>query len=71
MADTSQGKLQSPRVLREKLTSWDAKASPKAPLSDMQKDILMDLTTYSSNRALPADVSDNLGFKINSHKIFW
>lgn len=56
MADTLQ-KMSNPKVLREKLTSWDGKINPSAPLSDKQKDSFMELTTFSSSRALPVEVS--------------
>lgn len=45
-----------PRCLREKLAKWDAKTDPVAPLSDEQKDSVMDLTTLASYRALPTEV---------------
>ena len=56
MADTLQ-KTSNPKVIREKLTSWDAKDTPAAPLTDKQKDSFMELTTLSANRAMPLEVS--------------
>lgn len=44
-----------PRCLREKLAKWDAKIDPVAPLSDEQKDSVMDLTTLANYRALPTE----------------
>ena len=55
MADTLQ-KMSNPKVIREKLTSWDAKTGPAAPLSDKQKDSFMDLTALSANRPIPLEV---------------
>ena len=56
MADTLQRKMPGPANLREKLTSWDAKNDPKAPLGDTQKDSFMELTTHSGNRRIPVEV---------------
>ena len=56
MADTLQTKTVTPKMLREKLTFWDAKTNAKAPLTDKQKDSFMELTTQSSNRRLPVEV---------------
>ena len=55
MADTPH-KIPNARALREKLTAWDAKYNPKAPLTDQQKDGFMELTTLSASRPLPAEV---------------
>ena len=55
MAESSQ-KMISAKGLREKLSSWDQKSNPKAPLSDKQKDGFMELTTLSANRPLPTEV---------------
>ncbi|CAD5121956.1 DgyrCDS10413 [Dimorphilus gyrociliatus] len=45
-----------PRCLREKLAKWDAKTDPTAPLSDEQKDSIMDLSTLANHRALPTEL---------------
>ena len=55
MADTLH-KMQ-PKSLRERLTAWEAKSDPTAPLTNKQKDSFIELTTQSSNRALPIEVS--------------
>ena len=55
MAETSQ-KMLNAKSLREKLSSWDHKFNPNAPLSDKQKDGFMELTTLSANRPLPTEV---------------
>ncbi|XP_064639332.1 conserved oligomeric Golgi complex subunit 3-like isoform X2 [Lineus longissimus] len=52
MADTSP----SSKMLREKLASWDALDHARAPLSDRQRDSIMDLTTMSSKRPLPIEL---------------
>ena len=56
MADTLQ-KMQAAKSLREKLTAWDSKLDPTAPLTEKQKDSFMELNTQSSSRPLPADVN--------------
>ncbi|KAK2152577.1 hypothetical protein LSH36_325g04065 [Paralvinella palmiformis] len=56
MSDTLQSKMQTSKLLREKLTLWDAKNDPKAQLSDKQKDSFMELTTHSTNRPLPIEL---------------
>lgn len=48
--------MSNAKTLREKLTAWDAKYDPKAPLTDKQKDGFMELTTLSANRPLPTEV---------------
>ena len=55
MADTLQ-KEPTAKVLRDNLSAWDAKIGPKAKLTEKQKDTFIDLTTVSSNRALPVEV---------------
>ena len=55
MADTLQ--KMNPRTLRDRLAAWEAKSNAKAPLSDKQRDSFMELTTQSSNRPLPVEVS--------------
>lgn len=49
-------KMLNQKVLREKLGSWEAKTTPRAPLSEKQKDSFMELTAVASNRALPKEV---------------
>ena len=63
MADTLQSlhqqqtrNIPESRNLLEKLTAWDTKYDPKAPLTDKQKDSFMELTTQWSNRPLPIEV---------------
>ncbi|KAK2188450.1 hypothetical protein NP493_132g06036 [Ridgeia piscesae] len=62
MADTLQRELHQQtkqsldaKILREKLTAWDTKDIPKAPLTDKQKDSFMELATQWSNRPLPTE----------------
>ena len=50
-------RLFSAKIMREKLSAWERKDDPKAPLSDAQKDSFMELTTNVSNRPLPIEVS--------------
>ncbi|XP_038049939.1 conserved oligomeric Golgi complex subunit 3-like isoform X2 [Patiria miniata] len=54
MADTM--RLFSAKIMREKLSVWEQKNDPKAPLSDVQKDSFMELTTNVSNRPLPIEL---------------
>lgn len=61
MADTLQPNVSDTKhLLQEKLSLWDAKLNPKAPLSDRQKDGFIELTTLSANRRLPVEVRDCL-----------
>lgn len=59
MAESLPAKLQTPRSLRESLTLWDTKTNPKAPLSNLQKDGFMELTTHSGNRKLPKGIPED------------
>ena len=43
--------------LRDRLSAWDGKTDPKAPLTDRQKDVFIVLTTQSATRRLPVEVS--------------
>lgn len=57
MADTLQPNVSDTKhLLQEKLSLWDAKLNPKAPLSDRQKDGFIELTTLSANRRLPVEL---------------
>ncbi|XP_064615702.1 conserved oligomeric Golgi complex subunit 3-like [Liolophura sinensis] len=59
MADTLQGLPSgavNPRVLRERLAAWDSKTQPKAPLTDAQKDVFIDLSTQVASKPLPIEL---------------
>ena len=56
MADTSTQNIDQ-RKLREKLSLWDAKNDPKAPLTTSQKDLFIELTSFAAERPLPAEVA--------------
>ncbi|XP_077988329.1 conserved oligomeric Golgi complex subunit 3-like [Glandiceps talaboti] len=49
-------KMANPKQLREKLSVWELKTDPRAPLSDKQKDSFMELSTIASNRPLPIEL---------------
>ena len=56
MADTSTQNIDQ-KKLREKLSLWDAKSEPKAPLTTGQKDLFIELTTFAADRPLPVEVA--------------
>ena len=65
MADTLQTvEAIKAKSLRERLSCWDSKQDPKAPLTDRQKDAFIELTTLSSNRRLPIEVSISSGLNL-------
>ena len=47
----------SAKTMREKLSNWERKEDPKAPLSERQRDSVMELATHAANRPLPIEVS--------------
>jgi hypothetical protein len=46
-----------PKDVRERLSLWDAKEGSLSPLTDEEKDSVLLLTAYSSNRSIPSEVS--------------
>ena len=52
------------KKLRERLSLWDSQTDPKAPLSNLQKDVLVELTNFSNDRPLPPYVC-RMSFFIN------
>ncbi|XP_060583115.1 conserved oligomeric Golgi complex subunit 3-like isoform X2 [Ruditapes philippinarum] len=44
------------KKLRERLSLWDSQTDPKAPLSTLQKDVLIELTNFSNDRPLPSNL---------------
>ncbi|KAJ8310120.1 hypothetical protein KUTeg_011985 [Tegillarca granosa] len=59
MADTShlqQGKPVNQRTIRDRLSSWEAKVDPKAPLTDKQKDAFMEMSAVVTERPMPIDL---------------
>ncbi|XP_071951133.1 conserved oligomeric Golgi complex subunit 3-like [Antedon mediterranea] len=55
-------KMRNAKVIREKLSYWEHKGDPKAPLSDIQKDSFMELATIASTRPLPIEIPiDEIG----------
>lgn len=44
------------KALREKLSHWDHKNSSFAPLNEVQRDSIMELTTHASSRPLPIEL---------------
>ncbi|XP_012943983.2 conserved oligomeric Golgi complex subunit 3 [Aplysia californica] len=59
MADTSQSRAVDPRVIRDRLSQWEAQSDPKAPLSSKQRDLIHDLSTVVSERQLPKDLPED------------
>ena len=45
--------------VREKLSLWDVKGSPLAPLSEKQRNSVLELTTVAGNRSIPDEVDQN------------
>ena len=46
-----------PKDVRERLSLWDAKENSLSPLTEEEKDSVLLLTAYSSNRPIPSEVS--------------
>ncbi|XP_074649305.1 conserved oligomeric Golgi complex subunit 3-like [Tubulanus polymorphus] len=46
----------SNKVLREKLSAWEAKSSPKAPLTERQRHGILELTGHVGNKQLPIEL---------------
>lgn len=57
MADTSQARPVNQRVIRDRLSLWEAKTNPTAPLTGKQKDALIELTSIAAERPMPPEVS--------------
>ncbi|KAL4220407.1 Golgi transport complex subunit 3 [Mactra antiquata] len=55
MASTSTSNVDQ-KKLRERLSHWDAQNDPKAPLTTLQKDLFIELTSFSNDRPIPADL---------------
>ena len=49
-----------PKDVRERLSLWDAKEDSLSPLTDEEKDSVLLLTAYSSNRSIPSEVLCNI-----------
>ena len=56
MADTSQARPVNQRVIRDRLSLWEAKTNPTAPLTAKQKDALIELTSIAAERPIPPEV---------------
>lgn len=56
MADTSTSG-QISRAVRSNLSKWDTAGESLAPISDVQRDCLLELTSFASKRATPPHVS--------------
>ncbi|XP_067668938.1 conserved oligomeric Golgi complex subunit 3-like isoform X2 [Haliotis asinina] len=52
MADTLQSASRQ-KLIRERLSLWEAKTNPKAPLTTKQKDAIIELTSFVTERPLP------------------
>ncbi|XP_041353506.1 conserved oligomeric Golgi complex subunit 3-like isoform X2 [Gigantopelta aegis] len=50
MADTSM------KLARDRLSLWESKVNPKAPLTDKQKNVLMELTATTTQRPFPEEL---------------
>lgn len=46
--------------IKEKLSLWDVKDSPLAPLSEKQRNSVLELTTVAGNRPLLDEVSSKI-----------
>ncbi|CAB3989375.1 conserved oligomeric Golgi complex subunit 3-like [Paramuricea clavata] len=47
-----------PKDVRERLSLWDAKEGSLSPLTDEEKDSVLLLTAYSSNRSIPSELPE-------------
>lgn len=56
MADTLHSRPVNQRIIRDRLSLWEAKTNPTAPLTSKQKDALMELTAIAAERPLPPEV---------------
>ena len=56
MADTSHPRPVNQRVIRDRLSMWEAKTNPTAPLTAKQKDALIELTAIAAERPVPPEV---------------
>ncbi|KAK7484256.1 hypothetical protein BaRGS_00024505 [Batillaria attramentaria] len=59
MADTSQVRPVNQRVIRDRLSLWEAKTNPIAPLTSKQKDALIELTAIASERPMPPELPED------------
>ncbi|XP_076454216.1 conserved oligomeric Golgi complex subunit 3-like [Babylonia areolata] len=59
MADTSQTRPVNQRVIRDRLSLWEAKTNPIAPLTPKQKDALIELTAIAAERPLPPELPED------------
>ncbi|KAK7090645.1 conserved oligomeric Golgi complex subunit 3-like isoform X2 [Littorina saxatilis] len=59
MADTSQTRPVNQRVIRDRLSLWEAKTNPIAPLSGKQKDALIELTAIAAERPMPPELPED------------
>ncbi|KAL8567225.1 hypothetical protein ACOMHN_046635 [Nucella lapillus] len=59
MADTSQSRPVNQRVIRDRLSLWEAKTNPIAPLTPKQKDALIELTSIAADRPLPSELPED------------
>lgn len=62
MADTSQLRqfnTVNQRIIRDRLSLWEAKSNPTAPLTVKQKDVLIELTTIAAERPLPSELPED------------
>lgn len=58
MADVShQYRPVDVRVIHDKVSSWEAKVDPTAPLSTKQRDAIHELSIIASRRPVPNNVS--------------
>ncbi|XP_033760571.1 conserved oligomeric Golgi complex subunit 3-like isoform X2 [Pecten maximus] len=65
MADTS-ALLVNQRVIRDRLHAWESTTDSKAPLTGTQKDVLVELTSKTSERHFPKDLpEDEVSFSMS------
>ena len=54
MADTS---LADQRTIRDRVSSWESKTDPKAPLTTDQRDVIHEISLIAAQRRFPTNVS--------------
>ncbi|XP_025080058.1 conserved oligomeric Golgi complex subunit 3-like isoform X2 [Pomacea canaliculata] len=59
MADTLHSRPVNQRIIRDRLSLWEAKTNPTAPLTSKQKDALMELTAIAAERPLPPELPED------------
>jgi len=57
MADTFTSGEKAKQIIRERIAKYESSTDPIAPLSDKQRDTILELSEISSHRGIPTEVS--------------